>query len=63
MNNPMPNPKGESCTDSMNSPLFDNAVRVEIPPDRRKIDPSMIQWPEGIPKPWEHQGPAAENGG
>jgi hypothetical protein len=60
MNNPVPNPIGESCTDSLNSPIFDNAVRVEIPADQRKIDPSTIRWPEGIPKPWEKVWPPAD---
>lgn len=53
MNIPEPDPLGESWTDSVNSPIFDNAVRVEIPPERRKVDPKTIWWPEGVPKPWE----------
>jgi len=61
MNDPMPDPKAESCTDSI-SRLFDNAARVEIPPERRKIDPSTIRWPEGIPKPWEQNPPSGGNG-
>jgi hypothetical protein len=60
MINPVPDPK-EACTESA-SPLFDSAVQIEIPPERRKIDPSTIRWPEGIPKPWEQDGPAEDRG-
>jgi hypothetical protein len=38
---------------------FDMAEVVSrvIPPEERKVDPSTIPWPEGIPKRWETPKP------
>jgi hypothetical protein len=55
MNTPVPDPRSESNTDAVNSPIFDDGVRVEIPPERRAIDPKTIHWPDGVPKPWEQR--------
>jgi hypothetical protein len=33
-------------------------VAADFPPKKRKIDPNTIQWPEGVPKPWEKNKPA-----
>jgi hypothetical protein len=58
-----PNPAAMSQTDSVGSPLFMvDAVRLEISPERRKIDPSTIRWPEGVPKPWEQNEPPSNGG-
>jgi hypothetical protein len=58
-----PNPKPANQTDSIGSPLFIvDAVPLEIPPERRKIDPSTIRWPEGVPKPWEQHEPPGTGG-
>jgi hypothetical protein len=62
MTNPEPSRNEGSCTDSMESLFFDYGVREEIPPERRKIDPSTIRWPQGVPKPWEKKPPAEEGG-
>jgi hypothetical protein len=58
MNTPVPDPACKAETDAIGSPVFEDAVRVEIPPEQRKIDPSTIWWPEGVPKPWEKKPPA-----
>jgi hypothetical protein len=43
-----------ATTDSIGSPIFIREGPADpTPPERRKIDPSTIWWPEGEPKPWE----------
>ncbi len=54
-------PPSEPETDSLTSPLFiSDGESMDIPPDKRKIDPSTIDWPDGIPKPWEKPEPPAK---
>jgi hypothetical protein len=39
-------------TDSIGSPIFIFDGPGERPKGK-KVDPSTIWWPEGVPKPWE----------
>ena len=50
-----------SYTDNIGSAIFIcDAVPLDIPPEHRKVDPNTINWPEGIPKPWEEDRPPEE---
>jgi hypothetical protein len=43
--------------------LFEtDAVPLEIPPEKRKVDPSTIRWPAGVPKPWEQNESPGQDG-
>ena len=59
----VPRPTAVSQTDSIGSPLFEtDAVPLEIPPEKRKVDPSTIRWPAGVPKPWEQNESPGQDG-